>query len=962
MDRIYDVIVIGAGVVGACTARELARFDLDTLVLEGGNDLSCGASRANSGIVHAGYDPKPGSLKARFNVEGARLMPQWANELRFGYRNNGSMVVAFSDDQRTTLETLLNRGIENGVEGLKLISGDEARELEPNLSPDIVAVLHVPTAGICDPYGLSLAAMENALANGAALEFNKRVENILPNDDHTQYTITCADGSIYATRTVVNAAGVFSDELNNMVSDNKLAITPTRGEYCLYHPDLGTKFNNTIFQVPGPAGKGVLVSPTVHGNLFVGPNSEPQESKTDVSTTREGLDTIIAQARLSWPDCNGRNIITNFAGLRARGNTGDFVIGEPDDAPGFFNAACIESPGLTSAPAIGAFLAQAIADKLEAQPNVGFNPLREAHMPFVQMTEAERMQAAQNDSQWSHVVCRCCQVTEAEIVAALHSPVPVLSLDSLKWRTGVTMGPCHGGFCTPELLRIIARELGVAPEYVEKRLVGSPLIDHARPDFVELSSAEKPAGPGEEAAPDPASDAYYPVVVVGAGAAGLAAVRAARDAGATRVLVVDRESHPGGILRQCIHNGFGLHRFRETLTGPEYASKEADCLDLFGVKTAWANTVLGIERQDNGTFDLILCGKHGVSRVHAGAIVLATGSRERGLGSLNLAGSRPAGIFTAGCAQNLINLQGCIPGKRAVVLGSGDIGLIMARRMSLSGMEVEGVYEIAPEPSGLKRNIVQCLDDFDIPLHLSSTAVRIEGEGRLSAVWVADYDASWKPIPGTERRIPCDTLVLSIGLIPENELAKTAGVEIDPVTGGPLVDDSLMTSVPGIFSCGNSLHVHDLADNASVEGDRAGAQAALWAKVIARRNLAQDDAMQSAFEAATDLDISPVGSVAAALMGQTPDRVPVVAGDGVRYVVPQTVTCGAGQPTTLSFRVRASKRNVRVAVVGVVNGERRVIRSQRKKIVLPSEMIHVAADLTPQGGRYESIIVEVQEA
>lgn len=732
----------------------------------------------------------------------------------------------------------------------------------------------------------------------------------------------------------MNAAGLFADEMNNMVSGKRFSITPRRGEYYLYDTEFATTFEHTMFQVPGPLGKGVLVTPTIHGNMLIGPNSVSQASKTDLSTTQEGLADIVERARRTWPAASPRGAITNFAGLRAAGESGDFVIGEVADAPGFFNIACFESPGLTSAPAVATFIASQVAARLGAGGNPSFNPRRALQLPFTAMTDEQRERAIASDPAFGHVVCRCCEVTEAEVVRALHGPLPVLSLDAIKWRTGATMGRCHGGFCSPELVKIMSRELGCAPDAIDKRLAGSRMIASARADYVELARGggglSKGEVPEEADARHVASDVRrselgapariedsFDVVVIGGGAAGMAAAVSARRAGAARVAMVDREERPGGVLKQCVHNGFGLHRMKAELTGPEYAAMEEQAVIDTGVTCEYDVSVLRID--DEGSGKLVVGTRFGAELfLHAKAVVLATGSRERGLGALGIAGARPSGVYTAGCAQNFMNLQGLVPGSTAVVLGSGDIGLIMARRMTLSGIKVLGVYEIMPFSSGLRRNIVQCLDDFDIPLHLSRTVVRLEGETRLNAVVVADVDPSTRrPIEGTEERIPCDTLVLSCGLVPENEVAKTAGVALSPITGGAVVDERLATSVPGVFACGNALHVHDLADFASEEGERAGASAAAFARGGA------SDAVPSA--------------------GKSP--IEVVAGEGVRYVVPQVISRDAEGQVTLSFRVSDVVEGVRFEVRESEDaGAGEVLARARDMVAVPAEMRRMKVD------------------
>ena len=901
------VAVIGAGVVGCCIARELCRFNVEVLVLEAGDDLACGSTRANSGIVHAGFDPQPGTLKALYNARGSKLFPQWADELGFAYFRNESMVVAFSDDELPGLDELIERGKANGVEGMRLVGPEEAKALEPALSSDVRGALVASTGAICDPYGVSLGAAENAANNGAEFLFDAKVVAIdAPGAMGGVFRIATESGMVVEADAVVNAAGIHADEINNLVSSHHLGITPVRGEYILYEPAMGKLFRRTVFQVPGPMGKGVLVSPTVHGNLFVGPNAVPQESKEDLGTSEEGLDFIVRQARRTWPEASNRGQITNFAGLRASGKTRDFVVGEAPDAPRFFNAACIDSPGLSSAPAIAQDIARWAADALGASENSSFDPIRKRRRLLAEMDSKEVAEAVKRDPAWGNIVCSCCKVSEGEIVAALHDPLPVLSLDALKWRCGAMMGPCHGGFCTPKIIRIVCRELGCAPEDIDKRLRGSWMVARSRADYLEVSRLDARGCMS-------AAQGTYDVAVVGAGAAGMAAAKAAARAGA-RVLMVDRGQGLGGILRQCVHSGFGLERFSEELTGPEYAEREGAAMADLGIAVMEGSSVVSVAQDgaaaDGGSaFKLDVISPAGCQSVACRAVVLATGSRERGFGALNVAGERPSGIYTAGSAQTLINLQGCLPGKRAVVLGSGDIGLIMARRMTLEGMEVVGVHEIMPHPSGLRRNIVQCLDDFDIPLHLSSTVVRVEGSARLEAVWVAQVDPQTRlPIEGSEQRIECDTLVLSVGLIPENDLAEALGVQCDPSTGGPKVDETFQTSVPGVFSCGNSLHIHDLADWASAEGDAAGTSAAHWVHAGG---------------------------------GERPASIPVVKGVCVGHVVPQWLYMDASE-ANLEFRVSAVLHDAVFEAVGMKDGREELLGKHRARIAVPAEMVRLS--------------------
>lgn len=362
----YDAIIIGAGVTGCAIARELSRYQLNILVLEKEEDVCCGTSKANSAIIHAGHDAKPGSLKARFNVRGNELMDQLSADLNFPFTRNGSLVLCFEESQIPELEELADRGRKNGVPGLSIVTGEAIKSLEPALSDDVKAVLVCPTGGIVCPFLMTIALAENAAVNGVSFRFDTTVKALSRNASDGHWNVLTAAGDTFEARCIINAAGVYADELHNQVSAHKLSITPRRGEYQLLDKKAGTLVSHTIFQLPGKMGKGILVSPTVHGNLLVGPTAENLSDKEAVNTTQAGLADVMEKGRLSVPSLPGNLTITSFAGLRASEAGGDFVIGEAEDAPGFFDCAGIESPGLSSAPAIGEYVAELVSHKLGA--------------------------------------------------------------------------------------------------------------------------------------------------------------------------------------------------------------------------------------------------------------------------------------------------------------------------------------------------------------------------------------------------------------------------------------------------------------------------------------------------------------------------------------------------------------------------------------------------------------------
>lgn len=455
----YDVIIIGAGVSGAATARELSRYKVNACVIEKEEDVCCGTSKANSAIVHAGYDAATGSLMAKLNVRGNQMMEQLAQDLDFPFKKNGSLVVCLHEEDMPNLQALYDRGVANGVKDLRILNREELRAMEPNISDDAYAALYAPTAGIVCPFNLNIAMAENACVNGVEFKFDTEVTGLHPIEGG--WAIETNQGT-FETKYVVNAAGVYADRLHNMVSAKKIHITPRRGDYCLLDKTAGNLVSKTIFALPGKFGKGILVAPTVHGNLILGPTALDIEDKEGTNTTRDGLDQVIAKCGMNVKNIPMRSVITSFAGLRAHEDGHEFLIGELEDAPGFIDCAGIESPGLTSSPAIGEMVAEILREKLNLEKNENFVATRKGVLDPDALSKEERIELIRKNPAYGNIICRCEMITEGEILDAIHRPLGAKSLDGVKRRTRAGMGRCQAGFCSPRTMEILARERHVS--------------------------------------------------------------------------------------------------------------------------------------------------------------------------------------------------------------------------------------------------------------------------------------------------------------------------------------------------------------------------------------------------------------------------------------------------------------------------------------------------------------------
>lgn len=467
----YDVTVIGSGVIGAFVARELSRYNLKVLILEKDNDIANGTTKANSAIVHSGYDAIPGSFKARFNVEGNYSMEEICKELYVPFKRIGSLTVAFDEEEMVTVKELYERGLSNKVPLLRIIDKEELQTMEPNISPDALGALYAPTGGIVGPWELAIALVENAMENGVELLLNSEVLDIQKQTDG--YKIITNNNEIH-TKYVVNCAGLYSDKIHNMVAPSEFKISPRKGQYFLLDKSAGDTFNHVIFQTPTKISKGVVVLPTVHGNLLVGPDAETIEDKDNKETSDDRLKFVRETAMKTSNKIPFNAVITSFAGLRASGDTGDFIIKEVEGLNGFIDVAAIESPGLTASPAIGKYVVGLLEDingGFSVKDN--FNPRRRELIHFMNLSTEEKHEMIKKDNRYGRIICRCENITEGEIVDVIHRKAGGTTVDGIKRRIRPGSGRCQGGFCQPRVMEILARELNKDMTEILKDGLGS---------------------------------------------------------------------------------------------------------------------------------------------------------------------------------------------------------------------------------------------------------------------------------------------------------------------------------------------------------------------------------------------------------------------------------------------------------------------------------------------------------
>ena len=898
----FDIIIIGAGVIGASIARTLSKYKLNILVIEKNSDVGDETSSANSAIVHSGYDPKPGTLKAKYNVLGNQMFDKLCEELDIEFERIGSLTIATSKEEDDKLIELYNNGLKNGVE-TEIISKEKLFEIEPFATKKATSALYAKQAGIVNPFELTVALMENAMDNGVMLELNQEVISISYidnnyNNNNYYYNIKTKDKE-YQSKIVINCAGVNSDTIHNMICDDVEEIIPRKGEYYVLDHFNKPYVRHTLFSLPSDKGKGILVSPTTHGNFLIGPSSEFIDSKDDKSTDKVTLENVLESAYRLVDYIPMNYMIRQFSGLRAYHKSNEFVI--RDNQKGYIELLGIQSPGLASSPAIAQDIENKVSKYIDLDYNSNYNPYRRKVYRLNKMPIEERNKLIQKDKRFGEIICLCEKISLGEIVDSINRNCGARTIKGVKKRCRPGFGKCQGGFCQPKVLKILAEELGKNPLDINYSNTSSFIL--------------KEETKGKNMNKASMTNKKFDLIVIGGGSGGLASAISSYDNGVKNILIIEKDDHLGGILNQCIHNGFGLHEFKEELAGPEYAQRFIDeLIHRKSIEYKLNTVVFKINTLDNEDykFEVECSSSIGYEVLKCKAIIASTGCSERTSGNIAIPGDRPSGIMTAGLAQRYLNIDGYLVGKKVFILGSGDIGLIMARRMVLEGAEVLGVAELMPYSNGLNRNIVQCLNDYNIPLYLSHTVKKVIGKDRLEKVIIAPVDDNLNVIDDESKELEfnVDTLLLSVGLIPLNSLLENVGAKINPKTKGPVVDENYQTTVKGIFACGNSLHVHDLVDYVTEEGRLAGQKVAKYLKNELTNEVEKVD-------------------------------IEVNNGDNVSYVVPMHI---GSKSKDISLKFRVKKPLGKCTIIIKNNGE--IIRKINKQYLLPAEMEKIKLDLS----------------
>jgi L-2-hydroxyglutarate oxidase LhgO len=797
----FDIAVIGAGVVGSAIARELSRYQLKVALVESNPDVGMGTSKASTAIWHTGFDAKPGTLEARLMRRSYALMEKYMPDANIPHERLGGVLIAWNQDQLDSLPALEKKAHENGVVDVRFISADEVYQLEPNVKKGALGGLLVPGEGILCTFSVPLAFATQAVLNGIELFLNFRVEGL--DTSHEEHVgLLDQQGNEIHAQYIVNAAGLYSDEINARFGHTEFTVTPRRGQLIVYDKLARPLINHMLLPVPTSKTKGVMISPTVYGNVLLGPTAEDLSDKTATQTTVDGFELLLGKGRNILPQLLDEEVTATYAGLRAATEHSDYQIAMHADQR-YLCVGGIRSTGVSAAMGIAEYAVELLGGAgVEFKLKDEFKPVRMPTLGQTDIRPHQSMEMIAKNPQYAEMICHCERVSRGELTDAMNSPIPPTTVDGLRRRTRASMGRCQGFNCHAAL---------------EMSLRGQRSSVRSNPSTQEIAS-QKPLA------------MTYDALIVGAGPAGLSAAIELKKQGIKDILVVDREPDAGGMPRFCNHIGFGLVDLRWLYTGPRYARYYRELAEKYDVEVRTSTTITGwagdkLLKSPKTSEVLSFTSPSGLGEIEARAILLATGIRERPRAARMIPGTRPQGIYTTGSLQKFIHQQGLPIGKRAVIVGADLAGL--SSLMTLTGAGVKCAAMVTAEASHqiefpyvmVKWALADILTRT--PLITNARVTNIFGQKYVEGIEITRKHSQASEV----FTIECDSVIFTGNWIPENEMARLGGLEIDPVSKAPKVDDHFRSSVEGVFVAGNLLRgggVVKVADKCAIEGSQTG--------------------------------------------------------------------------------------------------------------------------------------------
>ena len=800
MKPIHDVAIIGAGAVGAAIARELSRYDIQVVLLEANSDVGMGTSKASTAIWHTGYDATPGSLESVLLKRSYPLLEKFMIEVGCPFERLGGLLIAWTQDQLEALPSLLEKAHQNGDSDVYLMGKEEIYRREPHLGEGALGGMFVPGEGILCTFTIPLACATQAVVNGATLKMNFKLNSIEQSPD---ISIISSEHEEIQAKWVINAAGLYSDEINRQFGHDNFKVTPRRGELIVYDKLARSLVNHVLLPVPTPVTKGVLISPTVYGNVLLGPTAEDLLDKTATGTSASGLESLLEKGRKILPELIEEEVTATYAGLRAATEHSDYQI-SLHAGQRYICVGGIRSTGISGCLGIAEYVADLLREGgVELLPKSKFKTIR---MPNIGEAFSRPYQDAEliaQNADYGKIICHCERVSLGEVHDAIHADIPASSLDALRRRTRAMQGRCQGFNCHAALVK----ELNA-------KGATSALVHGPRQSAKPNKGLTAPAGLRHSESVD--------VLIVGAGPAGIAAALELKRLGIRKVLVAEREPVAGGIPRMCGHIGFGLTDLHRVLTGPAYARKYREMADQAGIEIHTATTITGWERSPKASDPCALkfTSPDGVGRVEARSVLLATGVRERPRSARLIPGRRLQGIYTTGSLQRFVYEHELPVGKRAVIVGAERVSLSVVLTLRHAGARVLNLITELPHhqlypPIFLPAKILFADILAHAPILTSTRVSNIFGHQRVEGIEITDMES------GRTHLIECDTIVFTGDWIPENEIARQGNVKTGKPSLGPQVDSQFRTSQTGIFAAGNLLRGVETADWAALEGRRA---------------------------------------------------------------------------------------------------------------------------------------------